>query len=184
MDDRDPFFPVQRTRRGCAATAPHQRKKPRNIRYRAPELTSCSRQWRLLAPMHLQVILNLFHAVDLAQRFLGHLLLIVGSDGPSQNDPSLASFKPQLFSGQMRAPFQRRASAINKLGVDHKPNLPIAGGRGRNMRSGSDRGTAIRRGTKRPLDIYTAISVKDVRFAVCAARLREPPRRGFRRCRS
>ena len=87
----------------------------------------------VLAPMHLQVIFNLFHAVDLAQSFLGHLLLIIRGDGASQNDPSLASFEPQLLPSQVRAALQRRASTINKLGVDHKPDLPIERG-GRNVR--------------------------------------------------
>lgn len=71
-------------------------------------------------PMHFQPVLDRLDSVDLAQRFLSQLLLIVTAYDSVQDQASLSGLQPELLPSQMRVLLQGRLSAIHQLGVDHR----------------------------------------------------------------
>lgn len=54
-----------------------------------------------LGPDDFDLILDGTHAIDPAERLLGHLLLIVGGHIPSQDDSAIVRFKPELALSHM-----------------------------------------------------------------------------------
>ena len=64
------------------------------------------------APRHFQVVLDVVDALQSAQRFLRHLLLVKGRHRPAQHDAALRGFEAELAVRQIRTLLQGVLHAV------------------------------------------------------------------------
>lgn len=68
-----------------------------------------------LFPGHLQLVRNPLNPMDLTQRFLRHLFLIVGLDGSAQDDILIDDFKPYLATSQIGISRKNEVNSIAQI---------------------------------------------------------------------
>jgi len=76
------------------------------------------------------MVLDVSHPFDAAERLLGHLLLIVRRDNPSEHHPALVVLKPQFLPREVRMLRERGVNQFveNREGRHAKARALEAGG--------------------------------------------------------